>query len=102
MKVSNQFPIPVLCCSLKIHIHVHWFTVSCSWMDGYQRFGRICYLNFPASIEVIGSFETLIPIYQTTRRHIPDNRKPDTQRYEAQVSYVLFCITRYFLGVYVA
>jgi hypothetical protein len=45
---------------------------SCSFVDRYGRFGRTLLLQV-IQLEAEGSFETLVPINQATRRHIPED-----------------------------
>jgi hypothetical protein len=54
---------------MAINSTAFWEMTQCSLVSGHQRFGEMYRLEMAEA----RFYETLVPTYQTTRRHIPED-----------------------------
>jgi hypothetical protein len=65
----------------QIKITVFWYMTSCSLVDKHERFWATCFQQ-DLKVEASYSSETLVSTYQTTRRHVPDDRNLNIYSWE--------------------
>jgi hypothetical protein len=63
---------------------VLWDVAPCSLVDIYRRFRRALMM------EAVSTSETLVSVYQTTRRNIPEDSHLHTRRRENLKSHLVY------------
>jgi hypothetical protein len=68
---------------------VFWVVEPCSLVEVYQRFRGVCCLHHQLTMEAARTSETLVNLYQTTRRYNSEDSHLRTHRRENLKSYLI-------------